>query len=513
MRVPTAASLGSLQTQSPTADVRAALEDLLLCYSATGAAAYVPSDHGDYVRWVGVGDGTPERWTSDDDGPAIQVDGGLIAFSADAESREQRPPSVTLVSALLRGQHLEREIKHRRFQSGLDDVRLQSLYDVGLAIASTLDRSQLIEEILLRTVALLDARRGALYLFEDGEAKLAGTVGGDALDRIEATPEQFEGLSDKVESLGLLPGASHVLARPIEADCRQLGLLVAGDKESRSGVGPFSSADAPTLGLFASQAAIALENARLHREALDKERLEREMELASEIQDRLLPRELPTLDGYQFAAWSQSARHVGGDYHDLILLPGERAALLVGDVSGKGVPAALLVSTIHSALRLSLDQFGVSQELLSRLNNHIAAYSAANKFVTFFIAEVGPNGAELLYGNAGHNPALIVSSDGATRELGSGGMPLGMIAGAPYRTATAAMAVGDILCIYSDGITEAASTEGAEFGLDRLKTVLTDSKDQPVAVIVDRIRLAVESFSRGAPQADDETLLVAKRVH
>lgn len=406
---------------------------------------------------------------------------------------------------------LERELERHRFRSSLDDVRLQSLYDVGLAIASTLDREQLIDEILLRAVALLDARRGALFLYDNGGLRLAGAVGGDAVARLDIEPEDLSRLTEEFSADQLLPGAEYALAHPIEADVRRLGVLVVGDKESRSGVGPFGDADSPTLGLFASQAAIALENARLHRDALAKERLEHEMQLASEIQQRLLPRSLPHLEGYSFAAWNRSARHVGGDYHDLIPLADDRVALVLADVSGKGVPASLLVSTVHSALRLLLEQCGVAATLLRRLNDHVAEASTSNKFITFFIAEINSTGS-LLYGNAGHNPALLVSADGSVRELGSGGMPLGMIAGSPYRTAELPMQPSDVLCIYSDGLTEAENRQGEEFGLPLLREVLLEARNEPPQVIVDRVCRAVELFSDGLPQGDDQTLVIARRT-
>lgn len=511
MKLPPAERLGPSQAvaMSLADDVRTALIDLIEHYRSPAAAAYLVSEQGGYVRWVAVGDGMPERWETDA-GPAIPVEGGLIGFPDGIELERDRVASLDLVSALLRTHQLERELQHRRFQAGLDNVRLQALYDVGLAIASTLDRDQLIEEVLMRAVALLDARRGALFLYRGDDLRLAGAVGGDAVSRLELAPDELDDLSDTIDVGTILPGAEYVLAHPIEADVRRLGVLVVGDKESRRGVGPFSEHDAPTLGLFANQVAIALENARLHREALAKERLEREMELATEIQQRLLPRSLPELAGFSFAAWSRSARHVGGDYHDLIPLPDGRVALVVADVSGKGVPAALLVSTLHSALRLLLERGDVDGALLASLNDHVAASSTANKFVTFFIAEVQQDESTVRFGNAGHNPALLASADGAIRELGSGGMALGMLFGSSYRTEEVAMSPGDVLCVYSDGLNEAENVSGEEFGMTRLKRALLGARDLAPAQIVERIRGAVETFSSGVAQGDDQTLLLAR---
>ena len=144
-----------------------------------------------------------------------------------------------------------------------------------------------------------------------------------------------------------------------------------GDKESRRGVGPFLASDRRTLSLFANQAALALENARLHLQALEKERLEREMHLAAEIQRQILPKGAPVVPGYELIGWYRPARQVGGDYYDLFRREDGRVGLVLGDVSGKGMPAALMVSTLHSALRLLLDQTGFGPLLLERLNRHI----------------------------------------------------------------------------------------------------------------------------------------------
>src|SRR5258708_3191877 len=188
----------------------------------------------------------------------------------------------------------------------------------------------------------------------------------------------------------LLPGARYLLGVPIDIDGSPRGLLAVGDKESRRGVGPFPPSDRRTLGLFANQAAIALENARLHLQALEKERLEREMQLAADIQRRILPRGAPEVPGYELLGWNRPARQIGGDYYDLFQRQDGRVGLVVGDVSGKGMPAALMVSTLHSALHLLLDQVGVGPALLEMLNRHVFESSAANKFITLLLAELEP---------------------------------------------------------------------------------------------------------------------------
>jgi sigma-B regulation protein RsbU (phosphoserine phosphatase) len=266
------------------------------------------------------------------------------------------------------------------------------------------------------------------------------------------------------------------------------------------------------LGLFANQAAIALENARLHRQALEQERLQRELELAADIQRQLLPSSLPQVEGFEFAGWSRPARHVGGDYYDVRQAQGGGVDLVLGDVSGKGMPAALLVSTLHSALRLLLAARPFGADLVESLNRHIAEASAANKFITLTAARLDPATARVRYVNAGHNPPLVVRHDGAIEELPPGGLPLGIFAAARYQAADLDLAPGDLLCIFSDGITECESPSGEEFGAERLADLLRAAADRPLADILRRIDQEVVDFAAGGPQGDDQTVVLVRRV-
>lgn len=423
---------------------------------------------------------------------------------------------TVLLASALRSCRLRRELKDQQFLVNYRVLELESLYDVGLAIAATLDLDRLSEEVLLRAVSLLDARRGALYILEDGPEgryRLDRTFGGDAAPAIDAAdPDLFAFLGGATAPAGLLPGATYLLGLPIAVEDRPKGLLVVGDKESRrQGVGPFLPSDRRTLALFANQAAIALENARLHREALERERLEREMHLAAEIQRQILPKGAPAVPGFQLVGWNRPARQVGGDYYDLLALPDERVEIVVGDVSGKGIPAALLVSTLHSALRLLLDQSGFGPSLLERLNRHILESSLANKFITMLMAELEPWNGVLRYLNAGHNPGLLLRADGRVEELTASGVPLGLLPNSRYRVGELTMQPGDILCLYSDGITEAESIDEEEFGTERLMGLLREHKGLTLQEVLETIQGAVTRFATGKPQYDDQTVVLLRR--
>ena len=482
-------------------------------HAASSAALYLRRD-GHLERECAVGDPLPEMLEEAalDAGPLRSLpfpDGRLVYAGEQASDGE---PLTVLLASALRSSRLRRELKEQQFQLSYRVLELESLYDVGLAIAATLDLDRLADEVLLRAVSLLDARRGALYLLEDGTYRLDRTFGGNAAPAIEANDPGLSLCMDGgAVPPSLLPGATHLLSLPIAVEGRPKGLLVVGDKESRRGVGPFLTSDRRTLALFANQAAIALENARLHREALERERLEREMQVAAEIQRQILPKGAPPVTGYQLVGWNLPARQVGGDYYDLLALPDGRVELVVGDVSGKGIPAALMVSTLHSALRLLLDQAGFGPSLLEQLNRHILESSAANKFITMLIAELEPGSGILRYLNAGHNPGLLLRAGGRVEELTSGGIPLGLLPNSRYQPRELVVEPGDLLCIYSDGITEAESITDEEFGTERLVEILRQHGGRPLQEVLEEIQAAVSRFALGKPQYDDQTLVLLRR--
>lgn len=504
--------------------LRRLLELWLAASGARGAALYL--QNGEAMRRevaLGAGEfpGALEAGTAGATGggawASVPLPGGALLVDPPEAAAAAAGGSATQLTLLLweaaTNRRLKQQIKEQRFQVNYRVVELEALYDVGLAVAGTLDRERLSEEILLRAISLLDARRGALYLIEGDAYRLDRTFGGEAAPELAVDDP---GLGAFLAGAGpppaeLLPGTRHLLGVPIQVEAGPRGLLAVGDKESRHGIAPFPESDRRTLILFANQAALALENARLHRQALETERLEREMELAAEIQRLILPIGAPAVEGYSLIGWNRPARQVGGDYYDLLHLPGDRIGIAVGDVSGKGVPAALMVSTLHSALRLLLDRFEVGPELLERLNEHVLASSAPNKFITLVLAELEPATGALRYLNAGHNPGLLLRRDGTVEELPAGGLPVGLLPRARYQLRSLELGPGDLLCLYSDGITECATPDDEEFGLTRLAELLAANRDRPVGEIVAALDEETCRFSAGTPQGDDQTVVLVRR--
>jgi sigma-B regulation protein RsbU (phosphoserine phosphatase) len=285
------------------------------------------------------------------------------------------------------------------------------------------------------------------------------------------------------------------------------------DKESRDGgVLDFTPADARLLSLFANQAAGAIETARLHRAAIEQERIERELELAAAIQREILPRSLPEVAGVELGASSLPTRQVGGDYYDLFSLSRGRLGFLVADVSGKGIPAALLVSTVHAAVHLQIDEAKTVVELVERIDRHLRRYAATRKFLTLFFGLFEPDTGTLTYVSAGHNPSLLFRRGGAIESLGATGVPVGMFPDASWKEVRQTLSPGDVLCIYTDGLTEAVNTREEEFGLDRLSAVISSGLDKPLPALCERVLEEVADYAREMPQYDDQTLLLLRRT-
>ncbi|HEV8231808.1 MAG TPA: SpoIIE family protein phosphatase [Thermoanaerobaculia bacterium] len=426
-----------------------------------------------------------------------------------------------MFGAVLGVSRLSRLVKDAEFEVKARLLELESLYDLGLSLSGQLDVSALADEVLYRSISLTDARKGTLVLFgERGAPSLVRSVGTDLLPADAVRSWELPGGSAlinndaaNVPTAGVrLSDCEKCLAVSIAVPGRRLGVLAVADKESRDArVLDFTPGDARLLSLFANQAAAAIETTRLHREAIEKERIERELELAAAIQREILPRELPRIPGLELAGATRPTRQVGGDYFDFFPLSGGRLGFLVADVSGKGIPAALLVSTVHAAVHLQIEASATIVDLVSRIDHHLQRFSAAHKFLTLFFGLLEPDAGLLRYVSAGHNPALLARRFGGIERLNATGVPVGLLPHGSWREETAPFLPGDMLCVYSDGFTEATNADDEEFGLDRLEDALVDRLALPARDISDDLFRQVELFAQGVPQYDDQTLLIVRR--
>jgi serine phosphatase RsbU (regulator of sigma subunit) len=274
---------------------------------------------------------------------------------------------------------------------------------------------------------------------------------------------------------------------------------------------PFTPEDLTLLTVLANTAAIRIEHARLveveHMERL----MAKELEQAAEIQRRLLPRESPMLPGLDISGSSVPCRSVGGDYFDYVPLPGGRLGIMVGDVAGKGMSAALLMSSLQARVQVLAEEDEPLAKTVTRLNRSVAAACPDNRFITFFMAAINPSTGEFSYVNAGHNPPYLVRASGAVEALTEGGPIMGILRNITYQEAQGKLERGDVLAIFSDGITEASNLASDEYGEERLQQELIARRAESSAAIINAINRSVEKFVGDAPAADDMTLVVVRR--
>jgi phosphoserine phosphatase RsbU/P len=262
-----------------------------------------------------------------------------------------------------------------------------------------------------------------------------------------------------------------------------------------------------------------------HAERIRLSKIEEELAVARRIQELFLPRRLPQPPGWQIAAYNRGAQEIGGDFFDCIELADRRLGVVVADVCGKGVPAALFVALTRSLVRasslapwaLQRGEQGPDQLMASALwfaNDYIASeHGESAMFITLFYGVLEPTTGRLGYINAGHNPPLVVSADGqSVRELESSALPLGIVAGQVFETNAVMLAPGELLVTFSDGITEAMNEQGEPYGDQRLLRAIQTHVGQPAQTLVQTITQLVDEFVAGAPQADDMTVLVVKRA-
>ena len=342
---------------------------------------------------------------------------------------------------------------------------------------------------------LTDSNQPALLYRDDPDAwyLMAGSMERKVLDAVNA------------ELLLPLPGRN-----------RLMGVMALGPKRSQAA---YSRADLSLLQSLALQTGLALEVSELAhslaREAAQRERTNREMEIAREVQERLFPQQMPHIPGATIAGHCRPALGVGGDYYDVFEMDQGRVGIAIGDVSGKGISAALLMASLRASLRgMTLDNPRDLALMMDKVNRLVYEASASNRYATFFFASYDPATRKLDCVNAGHNPPLLVRtlSDGATRtiRLEADGPVVGLLPAAPYTEQSVTLQPGDLLVTYTDGISEAMTHDEEEWGEERMLIAAGCVREKSAREVLDCIFEEADAFTAGAPQHDDMTLLVLK---
>jgi sigma-B regulation protein RsbU (phosphoserine phosphatase) len=302
-----------------------------------------------------------------------------------------------------------------------------------------------------------------------------------------------------------------VLVAPMELRGEQTAALGVLNRPGR----PFASPDLKLVRTLADQAAARIENVLLHAEAVERARFDAEMQLAQRVQMRLQPTSTPAVQGLQAWARSRPALEVGGDFFDLILRPDGSFVMVVGDVSGKGMPSALLMAMTRTVLRGMARFVPVirSEAMLGRANGDLFDdFSEVGMFATAFVATYHPANRLVTFANAGHSPVIYCPAAGAPRMLEAGSPPLGVLPSARIDAEQVTLGPGDVLVAATDGFSEAWSPDGEMFGYERLIATIQHLASGSAAEIGAGLFAAVEAYGGGRPQDDDQTLIVVKGV-
>ena len=400
----------------------------------------------------------------------------------------------------LRAMALRDELKRTRFDERFHLWELETIRSIATDIGGILEVSRLAQELINHLVALLGVRSAQVYLGSSADdAEVAGRFGPEILDGDQLERAWTQGIY-----------TDDVLALPLQSNTGTLGVLVAAHKEARAGTEPFAGNDVRLVELFAIQVTMAMDFARLTQESLERERLKRELEVAAEIQSHLYPQEFPEFPGFRLAASSSPSRQVAGDTYDVLVDDG-RLIATVTDVSGKGVGAGMIASGIHAAVRLLSETEDSLEGLALRINEYLVGATEDNRFATFAMIRLTRDG-RITAVNAGHCPVLIRRSNGTIEQIRSSGLPLGILATASYEETVSRLEPGDLLLIYTDGLTEAENPDEEEFGVDRVEEVVARLDDPSAEAACRDLLRVVDDFVCGQPLQDDATLLVVERL-
>lgn len=402
-------------------------------------------------------------------------------------------------------------------------IELSVLNEIASAIGTHQQVDQINKRILSICIRHFEVEQGVIHLLEpgnpddtlktgirmrrpkasaDGPFRLGMTLTGWILRHKEPiacndleTDVRFPGAAAEME------GVRSVLAVPLLAQNRMPGILSLFNKKNRA---PWTEGDIRLLGMIGVQTASVIDNARLHE-------MEEDLRAARSIQRRLLPEGVPEVPGLDLYGTAMPALEVGGDFYDWLPLGDGKLGCMVADVSGKGMPAALLMAQLQAAFRAQAELAASADRVVNEINRLFGRTLAPDRFVTLFYAVIDPVARQISYANAGHNPALLWTPDGEVHWLTEGGLILGRISSSTqYAAHSVPFCPGCGLVVYSDGVTEAEDKDGTQFGADGLAKSVTAHAHATASEMGARIQAALDHHASGVRQSDDITFAVIR---
>jgi sigma-B regulation protein RsbU (phosphoserine phosphatase) len=420
-------------------------------------------------------------------------------------------------------QKLEEE--NQRLIRAVEELAI--LNDLARSISASLNSHEIIQTVIRRSLRAIHAEQGVITLIEQKadeptktfvrtmessvdhekfhlDQNLLGWMYLNKKPIIVNKPDE----DDRFSGVKWDESIHSLLCVPLITKGSLKGVLTVYNKK---GTDVFTEDDQRLLSIIASQSAQVIENARLHEEELLLQRMKEQLDLARTIQIDLLPKSPPVIEGYDIAGSSIPAQIVGGDYFDFVITDDSHLVLCLGDVSGKGLPAALLMANVQATIRgISLVAMS-PKDCIQRSNKLLSQSISPEKFVTLFYSVLDIDNHQLIFTNAGQDNPFLLHKTKEHQRLKSGGPPLGIIPNFNFEQETVQINPGDLLIIYSDGITDAMNKDQVLFGEERFKQVIETNKNVASKELMDRIHDAIYNFIGTTPQMDDITLVIVKR--
>jgi sigma-B regulation protein RsbU (phosphoserine phosphatase) len=407
--------------------------------------------------------------------------------------------------------------------------RLALLYRLSQTFNASIELDEVLNRVMDEVIAVTHAERGFVMLREPGgdltfrvargmdqntiqqpQFQVSRSVvervarEGDPILTSDAQSDERFSRRESVVALRL----RSILCAPLRIKDTISGVIYV---DNRLQAGIFTQADLELLTSIAYSAAIAIENARLYQVAVDKGRMERELQMAYDVQVALLPSETPNVPGWEFGAVWRPAREVAGDYYDFIPADNDALGMVIADVSDKGMPAALFMALTRSTIRASVGHSRTPADDIAHANRLICADASRGMFVTLFYALLNPKTGALTYVNAGHNPPILFTAETKTlTTLQRTAMALGVHDEALTEQRTIHLSDGDFILFYTDGVTDAENNRGERFGTERLQQIIAAECHATAREIADHINEAVGDFTGERPLFDDVTIMVIK---
>jgi serine phosphatase RsbU (regulator of sigma subunit)/pSer/pThr/pTyr-binding forkhead associated (FHA) protein len=398
---------------------------------------------------------------------------------------------------------------------------ISALVRAGNELAGHRPLPELFPFILDLSIQAVNADRGLLLVLEEGELVVKAHRGQDfristaVRDRVlntgislmvrdtasdDALRERRSIVDQNVQTL---------MAVPLQTNDRVIGIIYVDSPPLKR---EFTIDDLNLLTVMANVAAIRIEHTRFAEIEQARQIMARELEQAADIQRQFLPAAAPAVEGLDLAGHNAACHTVGGDYYDFFPYGNRRVAMVLGDVSGKGMPASLLMMGLQARVQVLIEEPDDLAGVMTKLNRITCANCPDDRFITLFFCILDSDDGRLLYCNAGHNPPLIVRENGAVEELPGANPVIGMVSILEYQQFYATLNSGDTLVIYSDGVTEAINPDGVEFGTARLGKTVADCRSEPASQMIEKVRQALTVYTGGAPQSDDITLVIARKL-